>query len=346
MTTTDLDLDAALNDVLDHEYDSAPAAAPAETEPYIAALPVSALFADPTYQRDLDTFRVDKMADVYRVALVGIIEVSERADGRYAILDGQHRAAVVKSVAFGTPNPDPHIPCRIHTGLSVTQEAETYGQLNTTRRQLTGWDRWVARRGAQERAVLDIEQCAHRHGLVVGMQAGGNVLRATKACENVVAIGGVPLLDEVLSTVRQTWPDDQAGMDAAILLGLGLVLSSYDRDELDLARLVNTLAGVLPRQLTARASAAREIHKGALSRLAAHVIVEQYNSIKAGRVTPFLDRVKPQTKTITDKTRRKAEKRDAILFWAATSGDWVKPPKQLSRALVEAYDAAHSLGGA
>lgn len=340
MTET-IDVAAILADVIDHEYDESPSAEPAKPDPYIAALPVSSLFADPTYQRELDSRRTDKMADQYQVALIGIIEVSARPNGRHAILDGQHRAAVVRTVAFGSATEDPHVPCRIHTGLSVAEEAQLYHQLNTTRRQLTGWDRWIARRGAGDPAALAIEACASRHGIAVGMTAGTNVLRATASCEKVVTLGGIPLLDEVLSTIRQTWPDDQAGLDGAIVHGLGHVLNAYSREELDLARLVAGLSAIVPRQLTARAAAVRELHQGTVDRLAAHVIVERYNGVSGrGRIQAFFDRVKPLTQAQTEKHKAKVEHRERILKWARESG-WEGRTDRLSPRLRDAYEAAH-----
>lgn len=338
MTIPAIDLDAALNDVLEHEYDTAPATdTPATPEPYIAALPVDSLIVDGTYQRDLDEHRVNKMADVFDLALVGIVEVSARPDGKYAVLDGQHRVATIRNVAIGSPNENPHIACRVHTGLNRLSEAKLYHQLNTTRRQLTGWDRWVARRGAADPAVLDIEATAHRHNLVIGMQAGNNVLRATGSCEKVVELGGLALLSEVFEVIRAAWPDDQAGLDGAIIHGLGHVLHSYTRDELDLARLTAGLAGILPRQMTARADAVRELHKGTRDRLTAHVIVERYNSIKGTRLQGFFDRVKPLSKTQTMKARNELAERERIRTWALESGYVQTMPRRVTTQMREAY---------
>lgn len=343
---TTIDVDAALNEVLDHEYD--PPNTPLQPvverpAPYIAAVPVSRLFADSTYQRDLDTHRVDKMAADFQIALVGIIEVSLRDGGVCAILDGQHRWGAVKANAFGSADEDPHVPCRIHTGLTVTEEADLYHRLNTTRRSLTGWDRWVARRGAGDPAALAIEACAARNDIVIGMHAGTNVLRATKACENVVALGGIALLDEVLGLIRKTWPDDQAGFDAAIVYGLGHVLDGYTRDELDIERLVATLSGIVPRQLTARAAAVRELHKGTMDRLAAHVIVDRYNATKGGRLQPFFERVRPVSKTKTAQAKSRDQKRQQVLAWAKET-NWSGRQDRVTPKLVAAYEAAHGRG--
>lgn len=332
-----VDLDAALDDVLEHE--PTPADDTTRAEPYIDALPIDQLFADHTYQRELDEHRVARMADEFQIALVGIVEVSKRADHQYAILDGQHRWATVRDVDFDQPRAR-HLPCRVHTGLTITEEAALYHQLNTTRRQLTGWDRWLARRGAGDPVVRDIEALLARHDLQVSLRGGHNIFRATRTAEKIVELNGLQLLDQVVAVVRAAWPDDQNGMDGSILHGLAHVLDNYDRDELDTARLIEVLAGVMPRQLGARAAAVRELHKGTLDRLTAHVIVERYNGAKGPKLQPFFERVKPVSKTKTKAAREAEQYRAAALAWAEETrfenrGRHVR----LTLALRQAYDA-------
>lgn len=328
----------------DHELDAgvpAPTPAPAASgqerrDPYVTALPVASLFADPLYQRDLDERRVQKMASSYDQALVGILEVSRRSEDEYAVLDGQHRWAAYRDYCFARED-SPHIACRVHTGLSLAEEADLYHRLNTTRKQLTGWDRWVARRAAGEQAVADIEATATAHGFTIGMTTAPGVLRATKSAENVVALGGLGLLHEVLGIIRAAYGDDQDGLDAGIIFGLGHVLHAYPRDDLDRGRLVAALSGIMPRQLKARASAVRELHKGTLDRLTAHVIVERYNAEKGPKTTAFFERVKPATKA---KPTRSSRRSAAIRSWAERHGTPVTS-KRIPRAIREAFEAAH-----
>lgn len=332
----DGDNQAAGVDPADHRWRDLPQTAGPKRDPYVAALPISDLFADPAYQRELDELRVQRMVTRYDAALVGIVEVSQRPDGRYAILDGQHRWATVRDHEFGTTD-RPHIACRVHTGLTVGEEAKLYHQLNTTRKQLTGWDRWLARRAAGEQLVLDIEACVTEHGFTVGIQTAPGILRATRACEMVVDLGGISLLAEVLTTIGAAYGDDQAGLDGAIVHGLGHVIKAYDREELDAVRLVEALQGIVPRQLTARAAAVREIHKGTLDRLTGHVIVERYNALKGRKVEPFFDRVKPLTKTKGTEARRN----EAIREWATREGLLENGKRNLTKSIRAAYDAAH-----
>ncbi|MEJ7795547.1 MAG: DUF6551 family protein [Nocardioides sp.] len=330
----ELDIDAALDDILEPPGTADQATTrPDRPDPYVDALPVDNLFADHTYQRELDTHRVAKMATDFKIALVGIIEVSRRGPRRYAILDGQHRWATIRDVAFSDTQPR-HVACRVHLDLTIPEEAKLYAELNTTRRQLTGWDRWLARRAAHEPAVVAIEAAAHRHGYSVGMTTGPGILRATKACENVVALNGIGLLDTVLSTVKAAYGDDQAGLDAAILYSLGHIHHAYTNDELDARRLVDTLTGIVPRQLTARAAAVRELHKGTMDRLTGHVIVERYNQTKGTgrRLEPFLERVKPLSQVAGERTRVNAQ----IRAWAQREGIEL-PPKVIPTRVRSAY---------
>lgn len=259
--------------------------------PFIAAIPAEQMFADLDYQRPIDDARVRKMTSAYDVALVVIIEVAQRGPDSYAILDGQHRWAMCKRVLD-----NPTLVARIHRGLTVAEEAKLYHQLNTTRRALTTWDRWVARRTAGDPAVEAIEQILITRGLRVAHGVGPDRFRAVAAAERIVKLGGLALLADTIDLVRAAWPEDQTGLDANLIQGLALVLSLYP-DELDRDRLLTTMAGYIPRQILARADAARELHTGTKERLVAHVLVANYNSTaRAGRIDPFLNRLAAHSK--------------------------------------------------
>lgn len=321
-----------------------PAAAEPKRDPYVTALPVDSLFPDRSYQRDLDPGRVARMAKAYDAALVGIVEVSERPGGRYAILDGQHRWALTKDVMFEQEE-NPHIACRVHSGLSVEEEAALYGRLNTTRKQLTGWDRWKARRGASEPACIAIEEACAKAGWTVSYRSGTRGhLTCTSALEKVYQVGGAPFVTYVLGIITSAWNDDPDGATIAIVGALAGITGAYG-DELDRARLVGALAGVVPRQLTARAAAARELHKGTIDKLTAHVIIEEYNAVaRTGRLTPFLQVRKPGSPNPGGKRAAEVERARAILDWAIKRGLINSERSKVTKDIRDAYDADH--GGA
>lgn len=331
------------------EHDQTPAERPAPTMeagqgPYVTALPVDALFTDSTYQRDLDPARVARMVRAYDAALVGIVEVSERPGGRYAILDGQHRWALTKDVMFEQENP--HIACRVHTGLTVDEEAKLYHRLNTTRKQLTGWDRWKARRGASETVCLEIEEACAKAGWTVSYRSSTRGhLTCTSALEKVYHLGGAPFITYILGIVTAAWNDDPDGATVAIIGGMAGVIGAYGDGGLDRDRLIGALSGIVPRQLAARAAAAREIHKGTIDKLTAHVIVEEYNAVaRSGRLAPFFSVQPSHSPNPGTRRRAEVERAQAIREWAIKRGLIKSERSHVTKEIREAYAAEH--GGA
>ena len=332
---------------IEHDRPHADRAAPATeatqgSGPYVTALPVGALFADGTYQRDLDPHRVARMIKAYDAALVGIIEVSAREGGRYAILDGQHRWAMTKDVMFEAESP--HIACRVHSGLTVDEEAALYHRLNTTRKQLTGWDRWKARRGAGDADVAAIEKACIGAGWTVSYRGKRGHITCTAALEKVYKVGGANLITYILSIITSAWGDDPEGPGSGTIQALGHLVGSYGED-LDRQRLIGSLSGIVPRQLNARAAAAREVHKGTIDKLTAHVIVEEYNAVeRAGRLPPFLQLQKPGSPNPGTARAAEVERAKAIREWALETGLINSERSHVTKEIRDAYDAAHGGG--
>src|SRR5262249_17136327 len=81
------------------------------TDRYIDAVPITKLFADRTYLRALAAPRVKTRAAPFAPRLLGVLEVSARDDGHFALLDGQHRwAAAMRAHPAGE---DAHLVCQI-----------------------------------------------------------------------------------------------------------------------------------------------------------------------------------------------------------------------------------------
>lgn len=307
---------------------------------YVAALTVVQLFADRAYQRELDTHRVQRMVDAFDPSLLGIIDVSDRGDGRYAVIDGQHRWAVILK-RFGAKAP---IVCNVHAGLSVEQEAALFYEIDHSRRNLTGWDRWWARRGAGDSAVLAIERLVERHGLLVEAGTRDGSVRATKALEDVVGLGGLSLLDSTLAVITAAWGRAADALDGTHIHGLALVLHHYDLDgEVDPDRLVAAMQDIAPRQVKARAGQLREAHKGILPRLAAAVLVDRYNAQPGRKVESFFVRL--PSHGLTNVKRDMAKRQDdAIRTWARSKGFLGHNKTRITQPLRDAHAAAHVSG--
>ena len=308
----------------------------ATTDPYIAALRAGDLFADPAYQRDLDATRVERMSSELDRTLLGVLEVSARDDGRYAIIDGQHRWAVVRFAG----GDDAHLVCEVHTGLSIEDEARLFYEIDTHRKTLSWWDPWRARRGAGDPQVLAIDEVLRRHHLKVNPAPEDGNIRATKALETIVEdLGDLQMLDNVLIVLASAFGRSFDAFDGGIMQGVALVLGHYDADELDTDRLVVQLRDIPPRQLRARAVALREAHRGTVPRLCAAVIVERYNGGRGRNVEPFFTRA-PSVSKAGAAFNRSRKERAAIRRWAERNGYDITESRNIPPRVRRAYEEA------
>ncbi len=314
-------------------------AVPARRDPYVGVVTVAQVVVDATYQRPLDQTRVGRMVGEYDPALVGVLEVSARDGERFAVIDGQHRWAMLREVL----GEEAAFAARIHTGLTPAEEANLFYCIDRQRRTLTGWDRWWARRGAGDPDVLDIERVVEGHGLKVSAATKDGTVRATRAMELIVATGGLPLLSSSLCLILSAWGRTADALDGDLLHGLALVLHHYaGEDELSPDRLVNAMQDMAPRQVKARAVHLREAHKGVMPRLVAAVLVDRYNAQPGRNLEDFFTRLPSQSRTRAARAAQTREE-DRIRAWARGAGLMQPNQHRVTADLRAAYQVA--IGG-
>lgn len=242
---------------------------------YITAVPVSDLFADHTYQRELDERRTAKMAREWAPELVGVLDVSDRGENaspRYALINGQHRAAAARLV-----DETMSLPVTVHTGLSVEEEATLFWDIDRKTKRLGTWDKWYARRAAGDPVVVDVENVAAAHGYTLSHNQTDTTLQCCAALEWVADRCSLEILDEVLGMLGTLWPDDYAARKSPIIKGLAIAIDDYVCD-LDRARLTRALQQITPAQLHARAHGLKsQGYTQGLAHLVAVVVITAYN---------------------------------------------------------------------
>lgn len=183
-------------------------------------LEVGRLFVDETYQRPL-TSLVRKIEGDFDPALVGTLIVSDRGNGRYALVDGQTRAAAIVHLADRDEAPL-GVPCLVYTGLTRADEASLFARLQLERRGIASAHRFRAAIVAGDPEAIEIQKVAKRCGFPIGPAGKGN-LSAVAAIEKVYRRGGGELLERTLSILKGAWPDVVPSGD--VIRGLGLLLT-------------------------------------------------------------------------------------------------------------------------
>ena len=129
-------------------------------------LPLSSLFIDRTMgQRTESKANIDAISSGFSLSATRVLVVSLRSDGRYAIIDGQHRFIVMmeKGEQFAM--------CEIHRNLTIEQEAILFEQLNRNK-PLKGLQLFVARFRGSDRLALDIVNCVREYGFDIPLEPG------------------------------------------------------------------------------------------------------------------------------------------------------------------------------
>ncbi|MFC0314507.1 DUF6551 family protein [Gordonia phosphorivorans] len=254
------------------------------TDTYVTAVHVNEMFADPTYQRELNESRAVSMSKRWQPHLVGVLDVSDRGETecpRYAIINGQHRWAAACHV-----DADMALPVTVHSGLTVDDEARLFWDIDRETKKLSTWDRWYARRAAGDPIVRQIDAVAHRFGYVVSHNprppADSQLTETLQCCaalEWSVERCDTRTLHLVLELIGDIWPGDPEARKSAVIRGLSLVLHDY-ADELDTGRLADALSSITPAQLQARAHELKSRgHKGGIPHLVARAALMAYNRL-------------------------------------------------------------------
>lgn len=147
------------------------------------------LLVDHTYQRPLMSEKVTRvMASRWDPLLVHALWVSQRPDDRYYIIDGQqrHAAAMLRSEVT-------HLPCIVHRGLTLEEEARIFRDLNDKRSRVKAWDLHRASEAAGDPVALEISAWLASFGLHIGSDGSPGAIRC-------------------VSTLMKCWAKDKAAL--------------------------------------------------------------------------------------------------------------------------------------
>lgn len=140
------------------KFDPSPVAAAPGGAPEFAWLPLSEIYIDPAYQREIlksGRNNIRTMIAHFSWRRFGVLDVARRAPGRYAIIDGQHRAtAALCHGGIAT------VPCLIQQG-DVAAEARAFSAINAAVTRINALQSFrAAVAGKDEEAVRITAVCA------------------------------------------------------------------------------------------------------------------------------------------------------------------------------------------
>lgn len=259
------------------------------TWPDYRMVSVDSLTIDSRYQRHLSRKQVDRIIEHFDPNLFGAIKVSDRGNGKFAVVDGQHRtvAASLKGIT--------EIPAFVSPTSNAQEEAHTYVAVNTFRKATTPYQTWVAAAFSNH---LSPEALANevlaKHNIVV---AGPNTkpktgsefpnevvpIKAVGTLKWILDRGGIALLEDTISIVDLHW----RGMDNCfadkLIKGLATFLWTYEDklswDKLNFAleqELKNVNTVMTPTRILQKAS--EKTLQGVQPAVVSQMLLRSYNA--------------------------------------------------------------------
>jgi hypothetical protein len=174
-------------------------------------VPISKMFvpAD-VYQRGVKA-RPSFDPNEYNEVLAQLLEVAEREDGTYAVIDGQNRMRAAIQCGKDT------MPCRVHVGLAVEQEAALFVIFNAKRLSVTPLELHRASVVAGDAEATFLKDITEAHGYEI-KTSGINSIPWIKKLQDLHIRYGTDVLDWCLGICAQMDPGKP--IPSNVLLGL------------------------------------------------------------------------------------------------------------------------------
>jgi len=221
------------------------------------------------YQRSKNMASVKRIAKNFDPDKFGMIHVSERSDGTFWAMDGQHRLAALTFMKWG----DIKVDCVVYKGLSVPKEAKIFRGLNSVT-GVKAYDRFNSAKVEGDPNVLQIIKIVQSAGFHVGRRSGEGVLGCVNALAWAHKHGA---LKETLDICQEVWGNDESP-DGEVVRGLGLFLRAFN-GEVDIRRLIDVLQKktAAPGKLLGKGRGLRDVQGGSTHICVADAAVILYN---------------------------------------------------------------------
>lgn len=234
------------------------------------------LNVDTSYQRDLSPSKVNLIVRLFDSDAFGELVVSQRADGTYWIIDGQHRWKAMQKLGWT----DQLMPCHIIPNLTAEEEARLYDLFNGNRGMPRISDRFKARVRYNDPEAIRILKTVHDAGFTV-FYGRGHAPKATIGAINALLrierYGKPGDLMKVLTIVNEAWGEEEpASFKGDLLLAMHRFTSRY-RDQFDISGLIDKLKGTSPKALHNRGRQIADVMGCAVSVGVSQAILQHYN---------------------------------------------------------------------
>lgn len=235
----------------------------------------SMLISGQPYQRPVKRAQVRSIIENYDPRLMDDVIVNVR-DGRYYVIDGQHRIAALREMNGGA---DVIVTCKVYRGMTYQQEADLYHKLDDSKTKLNTKDN--IRSMSESEAypeIEDIKRALSESGISLNLAAGGgrsndriSAVRETVSAYDALGYDG---FSRMIRLIKAAWNGSQKSLTSYILSGMALFLRTYG-DSLEDAVFVRQMTKFRPEDIIMQGRADTTTTNGQLKY--AKAILAKYN---------------------------------------------------------------------
>lgn len=200
---------------------------------YGVELDVDILKIDPEAQRTLNESRAQHIAKNLVREAIGSIVVSQRPDGDFYIVDGQHRWRA--STLAGIPT----IRAEVHKDLAKAQEAVLFLIKNRESHKPRPIDEYKIGLTGGVSLFVDTDAILTKHSLGIG-SSSTNSIGAIQGVLRITERYGAEILDRTLTVAEGAWGRSPETWDGMLIGGIGMALGKWG-DLIDDAQLAPKL---------------------------------------------------------------------------------------------------------
>jgi len=249
-------------------------------DPEMSSLAIINLYNEPIYSRPIVELAIKRMVNNWDSQLAGVLIVSLRSDGKYYILDGNHRKTAASKLGIS------HLACLVLTGLTLKREAEIFNRINDRRVKLNIGDLFKSEVAYGDPVALGILYTVeYECGLTLNTGGKSSIggVALTKALYRMWHQYGQDNLKLTLNVIMATWPEDKLALSSRFMAGLSSFLAIYN--EIPASAIQNKFVRINPARVIGDALASSVGNSNNMT--ICKSLVDYYNKGKSsGRLDP------------------------------------------------------------
>lgn len=250
------------------------------SDPRIIKLLPTQLNFDMTYQRQpLNQDRVDEMCRNPQPRLFGFPVVTQRPDGSYWCIDGQHRTHFKLKTDPSTP-----IACELVHTSGVEDEARLFREYQQKRRGLNQNQLYQAGLAAKEPLHLGVQGILDKHKLRVKTgQDPQHVTAIKEVLKFADRDGGLKIVDDAFTVLIGAYTEDvRSRLLGSLFAGVCLLL----REGAEVPRLMEVVQTKLPKQWATEADAGSGVRPDTGPKICEYMRKKYNSRLKGNRRLP------------------------------------------------------------